>query len=59
MYLPLEEEEEEEEEGKKRRRREEFCGTVREPCSTKRIENSGIQHALLEGKKRIITKCKK
>jgi hypothetical protein len=36
-----------------------FRGTVREPCSTKRIWNSGIQRALLEETKTIIKKNEK
>jgi hypothetical protein len=35
-----------------------FRRTVREPCSTKRIRNSGIQRALLEETKRIIKNAK-
>jgi hypothetical protein len=38
---------------------EKFRGTVREPCGTERIRNSGIQHALLEETKRIIKEMKK
>jgi hypothetical protein len=36
-----------------------FRGTVREPCGTKRIQNCGIQRALLEETKRIIKKMQK
>jgi hypothetical protein len=35
-----------------------FRGTVREPCSTKRIWNSGIQRALLKETKIIIKNAK-